>query len=99
MQIRREQIDKPASFRNTWLTCLAVRLPTIALAVDDSLVAFTERAAALILIKQQPPDGYKSAAPQVQHQSYPRNSIEEDSCAASGTLRSLACFDHIAVIF
>ncbi len=39
---------KGMSFRNTWLRSLGVRLPTLALAVDDALIGFAERLANIL---------------------------------------------------
>ena len=43
------------SFRNTWLRSLGLRLPTLALAVDDSLAAFAARVAAVLAAQRSPP--------------------------------------------
>ena len=48
MQVIHAMSEGPASFRNTWLQTLAIRLPVLALAVDDAFVAFAERIAALL---------------------------------------------------
>lgn len=37
-----------ASLRNSWVRSLSLRLPALALALDDALLAFAERAATLI---------------------------------------------------
>lgn len=46
---------QPGSFRNAWVRQLAVRLPTLALAIDDALIAFVERAAAVLSVSDPPP--------------------------------------------
>ena len=40
--------ERGMSFRNTWLRHLGVRLPTLALAVDDALIGFAERLASIL---------------------------------------------------
>ena len=45
----------PKSFQNTWVRSLAIRLPPLALAVDDAMIAFAERAASLLSAPQPPP--------------------------------------------
>lgn len=48
------------SFRNTWIETLAVRLPILALAVDDALLAFIERVADLLNTPQPSPQDPKA---------------------------------------
>lgn len=43
------------SFGNTWIKQLAFRLPTLALAVDDALLAFAERVADVLNAPRAPP--------------------------------------------
>ena len=45
----------PKSFQNTWVRSLAIRLPPLALAVDDAMIALAERAASLLHAPQPPP--------------------------------------------
>ena len=40
--------ERGMSFRNTWLRHLGVRLPTLAVAVDDALIGFAERLASIL---------------------------------------------------
>ena len=42
------------SFRNAWVKQLAVRLPTLALAVDDTLLVFIERVIEVLNIPPPP---------------------------------------------
>lgn len=52
----------PFSFRNTWIRSIALRIPTLALAVDDAHAAFIERAQRLFLAPQQPSSMSSAAA-------------------------------------
>ena len=50
------------SFRNTWVRSLALRLPMLALAIDDALVAFVERVLAVLSCPLPPMLAYNGLA-------------------------------------
>jgi hypothetical protein len=60
--------ERGMSFRNTWLRSVGVRLPTLALAVDDALIGFAERLACILGAPQAIPSqaaGDSRRSPQV----------------------------------